>query len=313
VLGRASRAAAGGNTRRFMAMRWSAHISWLFTELPYLERVAAARDAGFGTIESAWPEDERDCAGLAVAVAQQRDTDPRFAVALLNCPAGDTAGGERGFVNDGSRREEAEAAFGEAVELAVAIGAPSLNLLVGRALPGIPESRQRAAIVSALRSFAPLAGENGLRILLEPVNEIENPGFLAPTPDAAVELIEAAGSEHAEHLGLLLDLYHVAHAGDDPAIAIARHREWIGHVQISDHPGRGAPGSGTLPIWDLLEQLRASRYDGAVGLEYEVSGPTERSLGFLHNERARSLFSSCEPSTASRLCDIPPDTGSSEA
>jgi hydroxypyruvate isomerase len=272
-------------------MRWSAHISRLFTELPYLERVGAARAAGFSTIESAWPEDQGDRAGLTAAVAEQRRTDPAFAVALLNCPAGDTAAGERGFVNDDARRGEAEAALAEAAELAVAIGTPNLNLLVGRSLPGVSESRQRAAIVSALRSFAPVARERGLRILLEPVNQIENPGFLAPTPDAAVELIEAAGSEHAEQLGLLLDIYHVARAGDDAARAIERHREWIGHVQISDHPGRGAPGTGGLPIWDLLEQLRASGYDGAVGLEYEATAPTEGSLAFMRSERARSLFS----------------------
>jgi hydroxypyruvate isomerase len=271
-------------------MRWSAHISWLFNELPYLERVAAARAAGFETIESAWPEDQRDRARLAEAVAEQRCADPGFSVALLNCPAGDTAGGERGFVNDESRREEAEAAFAEAVELAVAVGAPNLNLLVGRILPGVPESRQRAAVVSALRSFAPVAEEHGLRILLEPVNAIENPGFLAPTPHAAAELIEAAGPEHAEQLGLLLDIYHVARAGDDPARAIERHREWIGHVQVSDHPGRGAPGTGALPIWELLEQLRASRYDGAVGLEYKTPAPTEESLGFMRSEHAKSLF-----------------------
>jgi hydroxypyruvate isomerase len=273
-------------------MRWSAHISWLFAERPYLERVGAARAAGFSTIESAWPEDEHDRARLAAAVAEQRRQDPRFAVALLNCPAGDTASGERGFVNDDTRREEAEAGFAEAVELAVAVGAPNLNLLVGRALPGVPESRQRAAIVSALRSFAPVAGRRGLRILLEPVNEIENPGFLAPTPDAAVELIEAAGSEHAEQLGLLLDIYHVARAGDDPARAIERHRERIGHVQVSDHPGRGAPGTGELPIWELLEQLRDSGYEGAVGLEYEPRGPTGPTLRFM---RGAHGFALCAP------------------
>jgi hydroxypyruvate isomerase len=268
-------------------VRWSAHISWLFAERPYGERVGAARAAGFSTIESAWPEDERERGELAAAVAEQRRADPGFAVALLNCPAGDTAGGERGVVNDDARREEAEAAFAEAVELAVAIGAPNLNLLVGRALPGVPESRQRAAVVAALRSFAPVAGARGLHILLEPLNEIENPGFLAPTPDAAAELIEAAGSDR---LGLLLDLYQVARAGDDPARAIERHRERIGHVQVSDHPRRGAPGSGSLPIWNLLERLRASGYDGAVGLEYEAAAPTEGSLGFMDDERARSLF-----------------------
>lgn len=271
-------------------MRWSAHISWLFIERPYLERVGAARAAGFSTIESAWPADERDRTGLAAIVAEQRHESPDFAVALLNCPAGDTAAGERGFINDEARREEAEAGFAEAVELAVAIGAPNLNLLVGRALPGVPESRQRAAIVSALRSFAPVAGERGLRILLEPVNEIENPGFLAPTADAAVQLIEAAGPEHAEQLGLLLDIYHVARAGDDPVRAIERHAQWIGHVQVSDHPGRGAPGTGELPIWELLEALQASRYEGAVGLEYKAPAPTEESLGFMREPRARSLF-----------------------
>ncbi|HST34190.1 MAG TPA: TIM barrel protein [Solirubrobacteraceae bacterium] len=262
----------------------------MFVERPYLERVAAARAAGFSTIESAWPEDERDRAGLAAAVAEQHRGDPGFAVALLNCPIGDAAGGERGFVNDDTRRDEAEEAFAEAVELAVAIGARNLNLLVGRALPGVPESRQRDAVLAALRSFAPVAGEHGLRILLEPVNAIENPGFLAPTPDAAVELIEAAGPEHAEQLGLLLDLYHVARAGGDPAGAIDRHRKWIGHVQVSDHPGRGAPGTGELPIWELLEALHASRYEGAVGLEYTAPAPTERSLEFMRDERARSLF-----------------------
>jgi hydroxypyruvate isomerase len=265
-------------------MRWSAHISWLFAELPYLERVAAAREAGFTTIESAWPEREQDRAGLAAAVAEQR-----VDVALLNCSAGDTAGGERGFLNDDSRREEAEAAFADAAELAVAIGAPNLNVLVGRALPEVPESRQRAAIVAALQSFAPLARAAGLRMLLEPVNSIENPGFLAPTPAAAVALIEAAGPEHAGQLGLLLDLYHVARAGDDPARAIEQHRRWIGHVQVSDHPGRGAPGTGALPIWDLLEALRASRYDGAVGLEYEPRGPTEPTFAFMGDPRAREL------------------------
>jgi len=268
-------------------VRFSAHISWLFSERPYLERVRAARAAGFDTIESAWPEDERGRAGLAGVVAEQRTAARAegrgLDVALLNCPAGDTASGERGFVNDAARREEAEAAFAEAVELAGALGAPNLNLLVGRRLSGVPLDDQREAVVSALRAFAPRAAEAGLRILLEPVNEIENPGFLAPTPGAAVELIEAAGAEHAAQLGLLLDVYHLARAGEDPVGAIERCGGWIGHVQVSDWPGRGAPGTGSLDFAAILQALAASRYEGAVGLEYEPKGATEPTLGFLRD------------------------------
>jgi hydroxypyruvate isomerase len=268
-------------------MLCSAHISWLFAERPYLERVAAARAAGFDAIESAWPARQSDRDGLADAVAEQRRAAPGFAVTLLNCAAGDAARGERGFVNDDARREEAEAAFAQAVELAVAIGAPQLNLLVGRALAGVPRARQRAAVVSALRSFDAVTRAVGLRVLLEPVNALDHPGFLAPTPDDAVELIEAAG---CDGVGLVLDLYHVARAGVDPASAIERHRERIGHVQVSDHPGRGAPGSGTLPLLELLELLADGGYGGAVGLEYEPRGSTEPTLAFLREPRWRALF-----------------------
>jgi hydroxypyruvate isomerase len=263
-------------------VRASAHISWLFAERPYLERIGAACDAGFQTIESAWPPQADDRARLPAAVAERR-----LSVALLNCPAGDVARGERGFLNDDSRRAEVEAGFAEALELAVAIGAPNVNVLVGRALPSVPHARQRSALVSALRWFAPLARARGVRVLLEPVNDLDSPGFMAPTPDAAVELIEAVGDDE---LGLLLDVYHVARAGDDPASAIERHAERIAHVQVADHPGRGAPGSGALAIWDLLEQLAARGYGGAIGFEYDAHGETERSLGFLREPRALALL-----------------------
>jgi hydroxypyruvate isomerase len=268
-------------------MLCSAHISWLFAERPYLERIAAARAAGFDAIESAWPARRSDRDGLADAVAEERRAAPGFAVTLLNCAAGDARNGERGFVNDDSRREEAEAAFVQAVELAVATGAPQLNLLVGRVLPDVPRARQRAAVVSAVRSFDAVARARGLRVLLEPVNAVDHPGFLAPTPDDAVELIEAAG---CDDVGLVLDLYHVARAGVDPASAIERHRERIAHVQISDHPGRGVPGSGTLPLLELLELLAAGGYDGAVGLEYDPRGSTEATLEFMREPRWRALF-----------------------
>jgi hydroxypyruvate isomerase len=264
-----------------MGLLWSAHISWLFGELPYLERVQAARRAGFAWIETAWPpagERER----LPQAVAEQG-----VGVALLNCSAGDTDAGERGFINDPSRREEAELAFLAACDLAERLGASRINLLVGRALPDLGMARQRDAVLGSLRAFAPEAAARGLRILIEPVNSLESPGYLAPTPQDAIALIEQSG---ADGLGLLLDVYHVASMGEDPLAAIDRAGDLIGHVQVSDWPGRGPPGSGSLDVWGILEHLDAGGYHGAVGLEYEPRGSTEASLEFLADERATALF-----------------------
>ncbi len=266
-----------------MSLTYSAHISWLFTEFPYGERVQAARAAGFHRIETAWPDDQAD-----------RDRLPRVAaeagvqVVLLNCPAGEVHEGERGYLNDPSRREEAERGFLAAAELAGRLGTRNLNLLVGRELPGIPPAAQRRAVVEVLRALGPRAAARGLRLLLEPINAIENPGYLAPTPGDALALIEECGS--AEGLGLLFDVYHVARAGGDPVEAIGRCRELIAHVQISDCPGRGRPGSGELDIAHILERLVAVGYEGSIGLEYEPRGSTERSLEFLYDENYPMLL-----------------------
>jgi hydroxypyruvate isomerase len=254
---------------------WSAHISWLFGEHPYLERVAAARRTGFRWIETAWPEGpDRDRLPDAVAEHDVR-------VALLNCPAGDTRRGERGFINDPTRREEAERAFVAAADLADRLGAKNLNLLVGCALPA-RLSPQRHSVVETLRAIAPQAAARGLRILLEPINSLENPGYLAPTPREAVEFIEKSGSDA---VGLLLDVYHLAWSGTDPLTAIDSYADLIGHVQVSDWPGRGPPGTGRLDIRSVLERLAKHRYTGTVGLEYEPRGPTEASLAFLRDQR----------------------------
>ena len=260
-----------------MALRWSAHISWLFGELPYLKRVGAARRAGFRQIETAWPG-AQERRGLAAALAEND-----ISVALLNCDAGDVAAGERGFAGDPARREELERAFLAAAELAGAIGASSINLLVGRELPGLGRARQRSAVIGALRALAPEAAARGLRILIEPLNAVESPGYIAPTPREAVALIEACGSDA---VGLLLDVYHVACAGGDPRADIQSFAALIGHVQIADFPGRGPPGSGALALWDILERLDASGYTGAVGLEYAPPGISESSLTFLSDERS---------------------------
>jgi hydroxypyruvate isomerase len=250
---------------------WSAHISWLFAELPYEERPRAARRAGFRCIESVWPQpDERE--QLPARIAEEG-----LSVSLLNCAAGDLEAGDRGFINDPSRGDQAERSFADAAALASRIGAKTINVLVGRALPDLGLRRQREAAVLTLRSFGAEARARGLTVVVEPLNEMENPGYLASDPASARELIEDAGSES---LGILFDVYHLARVGSDPLAAIDRHGDLIRHVQISDFPGRGEPGSGNLDLPAILARLRSCGYRGAIGLEYRPTAATLGSLAF---------------------------------
>ncbi len=250
---------------------WSAHISWLFAERPYEERPRAARRAGFRCIETVWPQHgERE--QLPARVEKEG-----LSVSLLNCAAGNLEAGERGFINDPSRGEQAERGFAAAAALATRIGAKTINVLVGRALPDLAVWRQRDAAILLLRSFGAEARARGLTVVVEPLNEVENPGYLAPDPASARQLIEDAGSEA---LGILFDVYHLARVGSDPLAAIDRHGDLIRHVQISDFPGRGEPGSGNLDLPAILDRLRSSGYRGAIGLEYRPTAATVRSLAF---------------------------------
>jgi hydroxypyruvate isomerase len=126
-----------------------------------------------------------------------------------------------------------------------------------------------------LSECAVIAGEAEVTILIEPINELDIPGYLVPTPRAAADLIEIV---EAGHVRLLYDAYHAARAGGDPCRDVARFAPLIGHVQYADCPGRGAPGTGNVDLAAFVDALRSIGYRGAVGLEFDPGGPTADAL-----------------------------------
>lgn len=253
-------------------MIWSAHLSMLFTELPYLDRPRAARAAGFAAVETWWPPD-----GLADAWAAEVRACG-LAVTCLNCDGGDIEAGDRGFLNDPARSDEALRALGAAARLAHAVGARRVNLLVGRELPGAPRQAQLDLALEVVRECAGIAGREGLTVLIEPINELDVPGSLLPTPAAAAAFVEQVGSGAVR---LLYDAYHAARAGGEPGVEVGALIGLVDHVQYADCPGRGAPGTGSLDLAGLVASLDAAGYDGAVGLEFDPRGPTLEALGAL--------------------------------
>jgi hydroxypyruvate isomerase len=248
----------------------SAHISMLFTEHPFLERAQAAREAGFTVIESWWPPDE------AVEFWPERVARAGVRVALVNAYAGRIEAGDRGFLNDPIRRSDAIAAVCTALALVKRVDAQYVNVLVGRRNPARGQRAELAQVVDTLAECAELASVMGATILIEPINEIDVPGYVLPTPRAAARVIDAVGSES---LKLLYDVYHAAMAGEDPIACVSSYVGMLGHVQYADAPGRGPPGTGRIDLVRLVERLGAHGYSGAVGLEYEPRGSTTQSLG----------------------------------
>jgi hydroxypyruvate isomerase len=237
--------------------RFAANVAWLFAEHPWPDRFAAARDAGFSAVEFPWPDDP------AATVDAVRAAGLR--VALLNAPAGDLAAGERGWPNDPARIEEWREAFASALELAVGLECPTINVLAGNRVPHVPEAAQLACLEANVRWALDQGRPASVTVVTELLNRQENPDYLLVSLDDVDSFIVGLGE-----LGwkLQLDTWHAGLTGPDVAAAIWRAGPDIGHVQVADVPGRHEPGTGSLDWTSIAAALRGVRYEGFIGLEY---------------------------------------------
>lgn len=252
--------------------RFAANLGWLFTERPFLERFAAARGAGFDAVEFPSPYEHP-----AREIAARLEGEGLECV-LYNLPMGDKAKGDWGLACRPERVADHRDGVARALEYAQHLKPRCVNVIAGLAKPGEDRGALERLLVENLRFACEAFAPAGVPLVIEPLNDRDAAGFLIPRQDDGARVIAAAG---AAGLGLQCDLYHVAMMGDDPAGMLARHRGIIRHVQFADVPGRGEPGTGTLPFASLFAMLDASGYEGRVSAEYRPSRRTEGTLHWL--------------------------------
>lgn len=266
-------------------LRYTVNCSLLFTELPLLERPAAARRAGFSAVEFWWPFVEAVPPDRQVDAFISAITDAGVQLTGLNFFAGDMPGGDRGLVSWPKRSGEFRDNVDVTVGIGERLGAEGFNALYGNRVEGATEQEQDDLAVENLALAAKAATRIGATVLVEPVSGAERyPLKVASDALAVIDRVQAAYD--VPNIGLLADLYHLAVNGDDVDRVIAEHIDRVAHVQIADNPGRNEPGTGTLPLDQQLAALEANGYSGRVGLEYKPSTPTtDESLSWLPYER----------------------------
>ncbi|MCX8086576.1 MAG: hydroxypyruvate isomerase [Rhodocyclaceae bacterium] len=257
-----------------MPLQFTANLSLLFTERAFLDRFAAAKRAGFAGVEFHFPY-EYDKAALAEVVLTSD-----LEVVLFNLPAGDWAAGERGIACQPARKAEFQDGVGLAIEYAEALGATRLNCLAG--IPSGERGKAIETLVDNLAFAAAVTQRAGIRLMLEPLNTRDTPGFLIATSTQAMEVIEAVGHRN---LFLQYDVYHAQRMEGELAATIERLLPRIGHIQIADNPGRHEPGTGEIRFDYLFECLQQLDYAGWIGCEYRPTGATEESFGWLQRWR----------------------------
>ncbi|MBU3062636.1 TIM barrel protein [Nocardia sp. NEAU-G5] len=260
---------------------YAVNLSILFTELPLLERPAAAKAAGFDAVEFWWPfganatpaDDEVEAFVTAIEQAGVQ-------LIGLNLFAGDMPAGERGLVSWPGREQE----FADSVAVAVAIGrrlgCKAFNALYGLRLEGQEPGAQDEVAIRNLALAARSIGEIGGTVLLEPVSGIAT--YPLKTAEDVVGVLDRVReAQGATNIGLLADIYHLTVNGDDLDKVIEAHADRIAHVQFADAPGRHEPGTGELDIFGYIDKIGAAGYRGYVAAEYAPSGASADSFAWL--------------------------------
>jgi hydroxypyruvate isomerase len=253
-------------------IRLAANLSMLFTELPFLDRFAAARAAGFSAVEYLFPYE------FPREELAQRLRAHRLKQVLFNLPAGDWAAGERGIACHPGRVDEFRGGVQRAITYANALDCGQVNCLAGKLPRGVEGEEAHATLVDNLRYAARALRAAGIRLLVEPVNIHDIPGFFVSRTEQAIALIEEVASDN---LLLQYDAYHAQRMEGEIAATLQRHLARIGHVQIADNPGRHEPGTGEIHYPFLFRHLEALGYSGYVGCEYKPRGTTTEGLGWM--------------------------------
>ncbi len=252
--------------------QFCANLSMLYGEHAFLDRFAAAATDGFTGVEYLFPY------AFAAEDLVERLGANGLTQVLHNLPAGDWDAGERGIACLPDRVGEFQDGVGKAIDYATALGCTQVNCLAGIAPDGEPSDRLAQTFVDNLRFAARRLADAGIKLLIEPINTLDIPGFFLTGTDQATALIDEAGTGN---IYVQYDAYHMQIMEGDLARTIETNLTRIAHVQVADNPGRHEPGSGEIAYPFLFAHLDRVGYRGWVGCEYKPAGATTDGLGWL--------------------------------
>jgi hydroxypyruvate isomerase len=251
-------------------LTFAANLSWMFLEHAFLDRFAAAADAGFSTVEYLFPYDH-DPGDIAARLSRHNLT-----LALFNAPPGDLASGERGFACIAERKSDFRASVAMALIYAQATGARRIHLMAG-----VGSGKQAlAAYKDALNFACDAAAGHGIDILVEPLNGRDAPGYLLNDFALAERIIGELGRPN---LRLQFDIYHRQIIHGDVTRGLEALLPITGHIQISSVPARNEPTSGELDDRHVLRTIERLGYGGVVGCEYTPAAGTVKGLSWMKN------------------------------
>jgi hydroxypyruvate isomerase len=249
--------------------RLAANLSMMFNEVPFLDRFGAARRAGFEGVEFLFPYE------FPSASLRERLSAEGLTQVLFNMPPGDWANGERGMASTPGRQAEFRESVKRALDYAAALDCRQVHCMAGILPAGVSLTTATAVYAANLAWAAEQANPAGVRLVIEPINHRDMPGYFLNTQAQAAAIIDAIGRDR---LGLQFDVYQVQITEGDITKRMEHFMPVIAHMQIADVPARNEPGTGEIGWRYVFRRIDELGYAGWVGCEYRPMGDTVSGL-----------------------------------
>lgn len=249
--------------------RFAANITLMFNEVPFLDRFEKAAASGFKAVEFLFPY------AYAASDIKARLDQYDLQLVLHNLPPGDWEAGERGIACHPKRIEEFRRSVDTAISYAQVLGVKQLHCMSGKLPAGVSAGQVRETLLENLRFAAVECKKSGLRLLIEPINNIDMPGYFLNYTAQAASILADVG---ADNLFIQYDIYHAQRMEGELAATIQKYLPQIAHIQLADNPGRNEPGTGEINYAYLFAHLDRLAYAGWIGCEYKPAHSTEAGL-----------------------------------
>ncbi len=267
-------------------MRFEVNLSILFTELPLLERPAAAKQAGFDAVEFWWPWPVAVPVGRRDRpVRRARSPTPACSWSGLNFFAGDMPGGDRGLVSWPARSAEFRDNIDVTVGIGERLGCRAFNALYGnRTDDSTPDGAGRAGHREPRARGAGGAADRRHRARRAGQRR-------APLP--AAHRGGRAGRDRPGRARRTSRCCSTSTTWRSTATTSTPRstppRAGSGTCRSPTPRAATSPAPGSSTSTTTCERIAATGYDGWVGLEYKPTGASADAFDWLPREQRARL------------------------
>ena len=254
--------------------QFAANLTMLFNEVPFMDRFEKAAKSGFQAVEFLFPY------AFSADDIKQKLEQHNLKLVLHNLPAGDWDAGERGIACLPDRVTEFQDGVAKAIEYAKVLGVKQVNCLAGKIPAGADAELLKKTFISNLKFAAAALKSVDIKLLIEPINTFDIPGFYLSKSQHALDILNEVGSDN---LFIQYDIYHAQRMEGELCKTIEANLSNIAHIQLADNPGRNEPGTGEINYPHLFQFIDSIGYHGWIGCEYKPASNTEAGLSWIKN------------------------------